>query len=389
LSSQGFALVVGVLSLFLLADVALVLLQSARPVDSATYSVANVTVSIVATTVPTTAPTTHSQPAGATPTRAPSTSVASATQRLASTRIVANVTPTPPSTATPAENEASSSVQPIAAANVDLCDTPIGQLVTETMQSKVLGMALPVHVYLPPCYNANRYSYPTLYLIQGSGYEMGEWIDDGVMRIADIQMSLGLLSPFIIIMPASDLRAGNGSRYLYSTGGKNSWEDFIVNELVPMIDSTYSTSRERDGRAIGGISRGAYWALQISFANPDKFSAVGAHSPSITPDQLIGTPANFSMLSLAKSISDVNSLRIFMDAGDMDWAQSGVNKLSQDLDAKHITYTATSGEGGHSDDYWASRMSDYLAFYATNWPRTARAKPDSMGSTIDSSRTQP
>jgi len=163
----------------------------------------------------------------------------------------------------------------------------------------------------------------------------------------------------------------------------------MVNELVPLMEDKYSAWQDREGRVIGGISRGGYWSLQIAFANPDKFSAVGGHSPSITPDKLIGTPAGFSMLSLAKSITELNTLRIFLDAGNTDWAQSGVATLSRDLDAKHIPYSVSSGEGGHEDRYWSSRVADYLAFYSANWPRIARARTANKGSAADAARTQP
>jgi enterochelin esterase-like enzyme len=260
-----------------------------------------------------------------------------------------------------------------------LCEKPVGQLVTDTVKSKVLGREMQVHVYLPPCYDKSKHVYPALYLIQGSAYRFGEWVEDGVPRIADLHMSLGILPPFIIVMPASDLDGGSYSRYTYSVKGKGSWEDFIVNELVPAIEDRYGAWKHRDGRAIGGISRGGYWSLEIGFANPDKFSAVGGHSPSIMPDKLIGTPANFSMLTLARSVEALKTMRIYLDAGDRDWAQSGVKRLSRDLDAKGIPYTVSSGDGAHEDAYWASRVPDYLAFYSATWPRIARAKPASTG----------
>ncbi len=235
-------------------------------------------------------------------------------------------------------------------------------------------MPLPVHIFLPPCYNASASEYPTLYLIQGSGYEVGEWVEDGVTRVADLQMNQGILAPFIIVMPASDLNRNADSLYLSSSGGAGSWEDFVVNELVPMVDQKFSTWEDRAGRAIGGISRGGYWSLEIAFDNPDEFGAVGGHSPAITSDDLIGVPDGFSMLSLARSIERLKTMRIYLDAGDSDFAEPGAKQLAAQLDAQHIPYTLVIGSGGHTDDYWSGRISDYLAFYAADWPKTARAK---------------
>jgi enterochelin esterase-like enzyme len=239
-------------------------------------------------------------------------------------------------------------------------------------------MSLPVHIYLPPCYDPAGHAYPALYLIRGTdGY--GNWIKNGLPELADEQIAAGALPAFIAVMPATDERARGGGKYRYSSSGGGSWEEFMLSELLPFVESNYSVWRDRDGRAIGGISRGAYWSLEIAFRHPDVFSIVAGHSPAITPDILIGVPGNFSMLDLAESADSVRSLRIYLDAGDNDWARRGVQRLSEDLDASGIPYTATSGEGIHSDPYWASRMGDYLAFYAAGWPSAARAKASSVG----------
>jgi enterochelin esterase-like enzyme len=180
-------------------------------------------------------------------------------------------------------------------------------------------------------------------------------------------MSLGLLPHFIIVMPSADMRAGRAGKYSWTNGGKGSYGDFFVNELVPHIDGKYSTRAERGGRAIGGISRGGYWAIQIAMSNPDKFATLGAHSPSIT-SKLVGVPANFSMLSFAKPREAVKQFRVWMDAGDRDWARFDIDKFSKDLKAAGAAEFAYSvGQGQHEDAYWASRIGEYLAFYSADW----------------------
>lgn len=254
------------------------------------------------------------------------------------------------------------------------CSNPIGRIITDTLTSNVLAQDLPVNVYLPPCYDGSRFDYPTLYLIQGSGFVQGEWIVDGATRLADLQMSLGMLAPFIIVMPANDLNSGDSGVYINSSGGAGSWEDFIVNDLVPYIDTKYSTWNDRRGRAIGGISRGGYWSLQIAFSHPDLFTVVGGHSPAIASMFLNGVGDGFSMLSMAKSIDSMKTLRIFLDAGDQDEMQPGMLQLAEELLQHGIPYAKSIGTGIHDDRYWSSRMSDYLTFYAADWPMVARTK---------------
>ncbi|MCS7062191.1 MAG: hypothetical protein RMN25_13655, partial [Anaerolineae bacterium] len=103
------------------------------------------------------------------------------------------------------------------------CGSLSGRLVTETIASKVLGVNLPVHVYLPPCYDGKRYAYPVIYLMRGTdGY--GNWVRNGLPEVADLHIGLGLLPPFVAVMPATDESAVNGGKFRYSSRGSNSWE---------------------------------------------------------------------------------------------------------------------------------------------------------------------
>lgn len=308
--------------------------------------------------------------AEATPTVAPTHAPTSAPAKLKKRALP---TPTP----LPMMATAQAVVNQLAAQPAtDACPNPIGKLVTETLQSKVVGAPMPVHIYLPPCYRPAQYKYPALYLLQGNNHEVGGWLRLGTTRIADMQMSLGMLPPFIIVMPANGMYGKNP--YTWSWKGPSSYEGFIIGELVPFIDGKFSTWQDRQGRAIGGISRGGYWSIQAAFANPNVFSIMGAHSPSIT-DKLIGAPANFTMLSMAKSITDVATLRIWIDAGQKDWAQKDAKKLAADLDKVPAKYQLSFGEGPHADTTWARRVADYLAFYASTWPRLARTRNTAIG----------
>jgi enterochelin esterase-like enzyme len=284
------------------------------------------------------------------------TAVAVSTRDTAATAI-ATATPAPTRVAAPVTARGPSGA---------FCELPVGQLLTDTVPSKIADVEMNAHVFLPPCYSPAR-KYPVLYLIHGTAFELGGWVNDGVPRVADIRMSLGTLAPFIIVMPGADMRAGSASTYSWSNGGANSYGAYIVNELLPFIEGKYSTQNTREGRAIGGISRGGYWAIQIAVSNPDLFGTLGAHSPSIT-SKLVGVPANFSMLSFARSDEDVKRLRVWMDAGDADWARFDIDKFAKDLKAKGIDGFAYSvGQGEHADEYWSSRVSEYLTFYAANW----------------------
>jgi enterochelin esterase-like enzyme len=70
--------------------------------------------------------------------------------------------------------------------------------------------------------------------------------------------------------------AGAGGKF----GGKSNsaLEEVFIQELVPLIDSTYRTIANREQRAIAGLSMGAGQARQIGLAHLDTFSAIGCFS---------------------------------------------------------------------------------------------------------------
>ncbi|MDW8395837.1 MAG: alpha/beta hydrolase-fold protein [Anaerolineae bacterium] len=278
----------------------------------------------------------------------------------------------PPPTPTPRPTVAQAAAADVRA-RFATCPTPHSQIVTEVIESQVTPVPIVVHVYLPPCYDPEHYAYPTLYLIHGTAYEQGGWFVHGLPQLAEVQMSIGTLPPFVIVMPGADMRAGENSRYSWTNRGKGSYADFLVNELIPFIESRYSVMPTREGRAIGGISRGGYWAIHIAFARPDLFSAVGGHSPSVYT-MLVDVPANFSMLSAAASTDSLRALRIWIDAGDEDWARVDAKKLASDLDDANVPYTLDIGRGAHVDEYWTDRLPEYLAFYAERWSHELQPK---------------
>lgn len=284
-------------------------------------------------------------------------------------------TPDPSTTATRAPTPATAGRPSASAAEpspATACATPSGALVTDTMPSRVLGIGLRVHVFLPPCHDPAA-TYPALYLIHGTDAVFGGWVSrQRVDRVAGALMRSGELPPFIIVMPASDVNRGGRSVYSWSNNGKGSFEEVLVGELLPFVERKYGAQATRAGRAIGGISRGGYWSIEAGFANPDAFAAVGGHSPSIGT-YLIGMPRGFTgMLFYAASIDGVKRQRIWLDAGDRDWARADAAKLSRELTAKGIEHTLDIGSGAHTDTYWTSRVKDYLSFYAADWRSAPR-----------------
>jgi len=78
----------------------------------------------------------------------------------------------------------------------------------------------------------------------------------------------------------------HGSFYVNSAN-TGRWEDFIVKELVPLIDGRYRTLAQSSSRGLAGHSMGGMGALNIGLTHPDVFSCVYSLDPAVFNDELI------------------------------------------------------------------------------------------------------
>ena len=272
------------------------------------------------------------------------------------------VTPMLPPTAAPTETPepttSASSVALVARVST-ACTETTGRLTEGNFKSDIIGRRQHYYLYLPPCYESNsKTRYPVVYLLHGIPMNERHWLDVGVVAAANKLFASGELPPFIMVMPQ-----GDNSIYTDTSGGDNSFEDVLVNELIPFIDSHFRTLADAEHRAIGGISRGGVWALEIAFTHPKLFSAVGGHSPALSVNR---ANPEFDPMDLAKA-APIGDLRIFLDSGDRDWTRGATQDLSKILADRYIPFTFTVGQGDHDYPYWASQVEAYLRFYGAPW----------------------
>ncbi|MGC9348717.1 MAG: alpha/beta hydrolase [Anaerolineae bacterium] len=248
-----------------------------------------------------------------------------------------------------------------------VCPYLYGRREDISLQSSAMAEEVDVLVHLPPCYD--QYpdkAYPVLYLFHGWPLDERHWDNLGMDEWSDDWVSRGLAGPFILAMPG----VGSDGRYVHSSGGPNSFEGFVVDELVPYIDGKYRTWREPAGRAAGGISRGGVWALEIAMRHQDLFGIVGAHSPALALNRPLPQYDPFLLLQ-----EDIDGLRFYLDAGDSDWARAGAIRLRNALEEVGADVTYEVHAGGHVDELWQNGIPDYVAFYSRTWPLSYEALP--------------
>lgn len=256
---------------------------------------------------------------------------------------------------------------------VDLppCNETEGRILDGSFASVIIEEDVPYRMYVPPCFFITGQRYPYVILLHGSTFDQTQWTDAlGVQTIMDERLAdpLNPLPPMVLIMPYGDLLMQEN---IFDEGA--SYEDVILDELIPTVESEYCLWTEREGRAIGGISRGGFWAVSIAFRHQDLFSAVGGHSPVF--DEGLA-PALNDPLQLAQTIPPTTQLRIYLDVTQSDIAESNVTAVSNILRLNGVSHTyEISPTGDHDNEYWSAHVLEYLMFYGENWPRNAANLP--------------
>jgi len=130
------------------------------------------------------------------------------------------------------------------------------------------GMTVGFNIILPRDYASSARRYPALYLLHGYTDHYPAWVSySGITQYARGY-------PQIVVMPEGD----NGF-YTNSYTDKNlAWEDFIILDLIPYVDSHYRTVASRQGRAIAGLSMGGYGAMKLGLKYSQMFSAAASLS---------------------------------------------------------------------------------------------------------------
>lgn len=258
-------------------------------------------------------------------------------------------------------NEASTKTAPSAAytpappplPTEPLCDRGEGGRVSrERLDSELLGFAYEVSVYTPPCYGEEGINYPVLYLLHGQGMDDTYWLSLGAAEIADGLIARGA-APFLMVMP----REVNN----YDPVTDDGFGASVINELLPWVEAHYDVCRERDCRAIGGISRGGGWATRLVARNFDTFGALGAHSMGL----MAGDWWQIQKHLETRSVDEYP--RIWVDRGENDYLYEDIDFFVSVLVDNDIPHEFHIWPGAHNFDYWQAHAADYLAWYAAGW----------------------
>ncbi len=259
-----------------------------------------------------------------------------------------NTLPVP--TGTPAIATNTSTPSP---SSTPTCHASQGEVHEMLIDSAIKATALAVRVYLPPCYlQDGRQSYPVLYLLHALSYNNDQWQRFGMLEAADKLISAGEIAPMIIIMPTEP------DFYLPET---SQYPQILLDEIIPWVDATYPTKAVREYRAIGGVSRGAGWAVHLGLKYWQSFGSIGAHSlPLFKSD-------HEQIHAWLTKIPQDEYPRIFLDIGNMDGEVKSAQAFEAVITTFNIPHEWYFFIGEHDETYWAAHVEQYLRWYAAVW----------------------
>ncbi len=244
----------------------------------------------------------------------------------------------------------------------ELNDVPHGQIHHHFYRSKVANDDRDFYVYTPPGYDpAAKTTYPVLYLLHGYSDDASGWTAVGRANvILDNLIAQGKAKPMIIVMPLGYgtmeiIRRGRGAFDDTAVRDQNfsRFRENLLTEVMPQVESGYRVAKDRNSRAIAGLSMGGSESLLTGLNNIDKFAWIGAFSSGGIPEDF---QTDFPTLD-AKANQKLRLL--WIACGTEDHLITVNRKLREWLKSKGVQPTDIETAGKHTWMVWRRNLAEF------------------------------
>jgi enterochelin esterase-like enzyme len=243
-------------------------------------------------------------------------------------------------------------------------DMPHGKLERVEYDSKTVSVERWMQVYTPPGYTEDK-KYPQLYVLHGiGGNEREEWTRGGVANvILDNLIADGRIEPMVVVFPNGNATAntegegrGPGGRrggFGRDFGGWGEpFENDLLKDIIPYIESHYSVHADREHRAVTGLSMGGGQALNIGLGNLDVFAWVGGFSsaPNTSPPEALVPDPDEAKEQLKL---------LYISCGNKDGlirVSQGVHTYLKEKDVPHIWHV---DDHAHDFEHWKKGLYNF------------------------------
>jgi enterochelin esterase family protein len=242
-------------------------------------------------------------------------------------------------------------------------DVPRGEVHHHFYKSAVAGDDRDYYVYTPPNYDPKaKKTYPVLYLLHGFSDDASGWTAVGHANVIfDNLIAQGKAKPMIVVMPLGYgtmemIRLGWGGIANHPDVHEENFRKFrdaLLTEVIPKVESEYRVTKDRDSRAIAGLSMGGAESLRIGLNGLDKFAWIGAFSAGGMPDDF---EKDFPGLD-AKANQQIHLL--WIACGTEDRLITPNRNLREWLKSKGVQHTDIETPGMHTWMVWRRNLAEF------------------------------
>jgi len=290
--------------------------------------------------------------------------------------------------------------------NYQIRDIPHGNVNMVWYNSPTLKLNRRMYVYTPAGYEDSTQRYPVLYLLHGAGGDEDAWYNMGrASLIMDGLIFDKKAKPMIVVMtngnanqqmapgfgpvprvqgaapapaprgaapgapgapaapgapgaapgapPAVPGAPGAAPGAAAGRGGTGMmgglFPESIVKDVIPYIEKQYRVTRNKDNRAIAGLSMGGGHTLAATNAHPETFSYIGVFSMGTRDD----------ITDKLQAIKKAGLKYYYVGCGQADQiCVEGSKNLDALLTKVGINHTFTFNEGGHTWANWRIYLSE-------------------------------
>lgn len=263
-------------------------------------------------------------------------------------------------------------------------DIPHGSVHAVWYPSEVLKQkGRRLNVYTPPGYETSKDKYPVLYLLHGGGGNEDDWISAGRAGvILDNLIAAGKAKPMLVVMPNGNATQVASQAYITGRGARGgappaagapgasaapapagaaaprgagpgrglaqvyqgSYPQSLVTEVIPFIEKNYSVIKNKDSRAIAGLSMGGGHTMLATNNNPGTFAWIGVWSA--------GSQDTVENLNTLRKVNAGGVKHYWVAAGTEDFALEGSKMLHAVAEKAGLNATFHTAPGGHTWAIW-------------------------------------
>lgn len=237
-----------------------------------------------------------------------------------------------------------------------------GTISTVQYDSKTLSTRREMLVYTPPGYSPDK-KYPVIYLLHGLNSGAGQWpYWVRADYIVDNLLSEGKIGPVVMVFPNcnTNITVDNpkpdeqDDRKNGFKGYGLPFENELLRDIIPFIESHYSVFTDRNHRALAGLSMGGGQSLNIGLSNINTFAYIGGFSSAPNTNE-------FGGLSDAKLLPDLMAARkqlkvLWLACGNKDGLIRVSQQVHQQLKGQGVSHVWHVDGNAHDDTEWANNL---------------------------------